>query len=181
MKTKALLFTENQKLPLSIVTVILASLLIALVGKLSIPLGFTPVPLALRSCVVMVLACLLGYRKTSLAVLGFLAQAAIGLPVMAGSQLSLFGPTGGYCIGYFFQAVVVGFLAERLQNRSVGKTFAILFLGSVLLYAFGVPQLALFIGWKEAFVLGVVPFLIGDLIKLVLMVQVLRSFGWISK
>lgn len=64
-----------------------ASVIIALFAHLSIPLPFTPVPISTQSHVVLLLACLLGSKKGSLAVLTFIAQGAIGFPVFGGEHL----------------------------------------------------------------------------------------------
>src|ERR1700674_1128563 len=82
--------------------VILSSILIGLFAKVSIPLPFTPVPLATQSGVVLILAVLLGSKRAFAAVLLFLMQGAAGLPVfIKGAGIAyLIGPTGGYLIGY---------------------------------------------------------------------------------
>ncbi|MDE3055225.1 MAG: biotin transporter BioY [Verrucomicrobiota bacterium] len=146
---------------------LLAAALISLSGPLSISLPFTPVPLSLRPHLVLLIAALLGSRQSMTAVSLFLVQAALGLPVLVGGA-SLFGPTGGYCIGYLVAAALVGTLVERLKNQTPLRLFAILALGSSAILFLGMCHLALFIGWEKAFLCGVAPFLPGDLLKLLL-------------
>src|SRR5690242_18662550 len=104
-----------------------ASAIIALFAPVSIPLPFTPVPLATQSHVVLLLACLLGAKRASFAVLVFLFQGAIGLPVFSGGAagiLHLAGPRGGYLLGYLVAAFVTGMIMERMANRTPFKAFA---------------------------------------------------------
>lgn len=171
---------SNRRLS-SIFFVVFASLLIGLCGSLAIPLPFTPVPIALRPMVILGLSSFLGGRGAAFAVLGFLFQAAVGLPVLAGGALSLLGPTGGYCLGYLAAAYAVGTLSERSKGRTALQMFAILSLGSFLIYLFGALHLATFVGWDKAFWLGVAPFLLGDLFKTVVLVQMFRWMRWIQE
>ncbi len=154
--------------------VILSSLLIGLLAKVAIPLPFSPVPFATQGLVVLVLSVLLGSKRAVAAVLGFLMQGAAGLPVFAGGHSSLFGPTGGYLFGYLVAGLLVGYLAEKMQNRTPMKLFWTLAAGNAMFYLFGIPYLAAFIGMKKALLLGLAPFVIGDLVKLILGVQVLK-------
>ena len=154
-----------------------ASFIIALFSRVSIPLFFTPVPLATQAHVVLLLCCLLGARRASLAVLTFLAQGAMGLPVFAGGAAGvaiLAGPRGGYLLGYLAAAFVTGLLMERLSNRTPFKAFAAMGVGNVIVYLFGLPWLSRFVGWQNAFILGMAPFIIGDLIKLVVATKSLK-------
>jgi biotin transport system substrate-specific component len=154
--------------------VILSSLLIGLFAKVAIPLPFSPIPLATQGLVVLILSVLLGPKRAAAAVIGFLMQGAAGFPVFAGGHASLFGPTGGYLFGYLAAAILVGTLAERMRERTPLKLFWVLAAGNAMFFLFGVPYLALFIGFKKALLLGLAPFVIGDLFKLVLGVKFLQ-------
>lgn len=147
-----------------------ASIIIALFAHISIPLPFSPVPLATQGHVILLLAALLGSKRGSLAVLTFLFQGAIGFPVFSTGKAGLLfmaGPTGGYLLGYLVAAYVTGYFVERMANRSTTKVFAALSLGNLILYVFGLPWLSRFVGWEAAFTLGFFPFLIGDVFKLI--------------
>ena len=157
----------------SICLTILASLLIGL-SHFAIPLPWTPVPLAIRGIVILTLACLLGPKRTFIAVLGFFFQAAIGLPVGMGGTVGLWGPSGGYCIGYLAATLLVGYNTPRTS----AALFVRLTLGTALFYLFGVPYLASFIGWKQACVLGTLPFLLGDFVKAIACVKFLQWIGF---
>jgi biotin transport system substrate-specific component len=162
----------------SIALVLLSSILIGLFANVAIPLPFTPIPLATQGLVVLILSVLLGSKKAFGAVLGFLAQGALGLPVFAGGLGGierLIGPTGGYLFGYLAAAVVVGYLAERMTKPTPLQLFGVLGVGNALFFLFGVPYLSLFLGMKSAFLLGFLPFILGDLLKIGFGVKILLS------
>lgn len=153
-----------------VLIVVAWSLALGLLGKLMIPLPFSPVPLALRSQIVLLMAALLGPKRSAAAVVGFLAQGVIGLPVFthgAAGWGALIGPNGGYLIGYLAAAIVTGWLAKR-------ALLAALVAGSAVIYLCGAGYLATFVGWEKAVCLGVVPFLLGDAIKVALNWNIVR-------
>jgi biotin transport system substrate-specific component len=149
----------------------IGSILLALCAPLSIKLPFTPVPIALAPQLCLALGAILGRNRGSLAVLGFLLQGAMGLPVFAlgtSGLLHFVGPTGGYLFGYVAAAYVTGYLIEKRGERSNSKTFLALAAGNAIIYLFGIAHLSLFIGFKSAVLLGMLPFLLGDALKLLL-------------
>lgn len=157
--------------------VVLSSILIGLFGQIAIPLPFTPVPMATQGSVILLLSCLLGPKRAFAAVVGFLAQGAVGFPVFSGGVggLScLIGPTGGYLLGYVAGALLTGYLFEQMKNKSPMRLFALFCLGNAMFFVFGVPYLATFIGLQKALVLGVLPFLIGDCLKAIACVKILQ-------
>jgi biotin transporter BioY len=89
----------------------------------------------------------------------------MGLPYFAGS--SLIGPTGGYLLGFFACALVVNALMARGWGRTPHGALLALLLGNALIYAVGLPWLALFVGTGNVLALGLWPFVVGDLFKLV--------------
>lgn len=156
-----------------------ASIVIALFAPISIPLPFTPVPLATQSHVVLLLAALLGSRRGALAVLAYLFQGAVGLPVFsggAGGILALVGPRGGYLLGYLVAAFITGYLMERMSERRCIKPFVAMGIGNLVIFLFGVLRLAQFIGWQGSFLLGMAPFVVGDLFKLIASSKLYSSF-----
>lgn len=161
---------------------------VALCAQISIPLGFTPVPITGQTLGVLLAGSLLGTRTGTLALLLYLAQGAIGFPFFAdgasGVQV-LYGSTAGYLVGFVIAAGVVGWLAERGWDRQVGTTVLAMVIGTVLLYVPGVLWLATFpledgagaMGIAKAFELGVLPFLLGAAIKIALASAALPG-GW---
>ncbi|MDR2372887.1 MAG: biotin transporter BioY [Bifidobacteriaceae bacterium] len=140
---------------------------VAGLGQVSIPLGFTPVPISLGTLAVLTAGAALGARRAAGAMVLFLAAGLAGAPVFAGWQGGIGLPTMGYAVGYVFAAGLAGWAAERRLDRSYWKTAAVMALGSAVIYAFGAPYLAVAAGLTpaQALALGVAPFLIGDLIK----------------
>jgi biotin transport system substrate-specific component len=160
-----------------------SSIIIALFAPISIRLPFTPVPIATQAHVILLLSCLLGSKRASMAVLTYLFQGAIGLPVFAGGGagiMVLAGPTGGYLLGYLAAAFVTGFMMERITERTPSKAFAAMGVGNLVVYLFGLPWLSRYVGWQGAFVLGMLPFLIGDMLKLVVATKSLKGLRFFN-
>jgi biotin transport system substrate-specific component len=155
-----------------------ASIIIALFAPISIRLPFSPVPIATQAHVVLFLACFLGSKRASLAVLTYLFQGAIGFPVFAGGAagiMVLAGPRGGYLLGYLAAAFVTGFMMERIVNRTSSRAFSAMALGNLVVYLFGLPWLSLYVGWKNAFMLGMLPFLLVDALKLIIAAKIFKK------
>ncbi|HIQ00109.1 TPA: biotin transporter BioY [Candidatus Bipolaricaulota bacterium] len=156
------------------------SLLIALSARLVVPLPFSPVPITGQTFGVLLVGALLGGWRGGLSVFLYLLQGLAGLPVFAGGATGLArfaGPTGGYLMGFLPAAVVVGILAQRGWDRKVWTTAVAMGVGNALIYAFGLPWLARFVGPERALPLGLAPFIPGDLVKLALAALALPA-GW---
>ncbi|MBS3904104.1 MAG: biotin transporter BioY [Simkania sp.] len=150
--------------------IVAASLLISLCAPIAIPLPFTPVPLAIQAQVCLFFGVLLGSKRIALAVMGFLLQGACGLPVFAKGATGLaylFGPTGGYLLGYLLGAFITGYLVEKKTGeRTMRSVFLAMAAGNLVIFVLGWLQLSRFIGMNSAVILGVLPFLLGDFLKL---------------
>ncbi len=104
----------------------------------------------------------------------------MGLPFFAGGAAGaavFAGPTAGYLVGFVVAAYVVGALCERGWDRNVGSAVVAMLIGTALIYAFGLPWLARFTGWDQVLQLGMLPFLPGDILKVIL-AAVLLPAGW---
>jgi len=145
------------------------SLLIALSAQAAIPLPFTPVPVTLQTFAVILTGCLLGSGRGALAALAYLAEGSAGLPFFSGGTAGLahlFGPTGGYLVGCVAAAFLAGFMVERgLARRWAGRLLTLV-AADVAVFVFGVIWLGAFTGLAKAVVLGFVPFVIGDALKI---------------
>ncbi len=145
------------------------SLLLALSAQIAIPLPFSPVPITGQTFSVLVVGMLLGRWRGAGAVLAYLLEGCIGLPVFAEGKMGLavlLGPTGGYLASFVPAAFLVGYLAEKGWDRKVLTSFLAMILGNVIIFGLGAAWLAKFVGTDKTLSLGVYPFLIGDAIKI---------------
>jgi biotin transport system substrate-specific component len=148
------------------------SFLIALCAPISIPLPFSPIPLTLQVHMCLSLGALLGSRIAALAVLTYILQGLAGLPVFALGKsgiLHLMGPNGGYLIGYVLGTYLTGYAVKRFS------TITALILGNLTIYLFGALRLSGFIGFNNAIVIGILPFLLTDLMKNLLISRLLYN------
>ena len=147
--------------------VIAGSGLMALGAHISISVPWSPVPVTGQTFALALVVALLGTRGAVLALVAYLAEGALGLPVFSpgGSALSFIGPTGGYLIAFPIAAFVTGWLFDRGLWRSyLGRVVAIA-AGTAVVFAGGASWLAHFVGVGPALAIGVAPFLIGDVLK----------------
>lgn len=158
---------EGKNFLSSLFQVVGASLFIGLLAQIRIPLYFTPVPLTGQTLAVMMTGAFLGSRKGALAVLCYLMQGCLGLPVWAGGTSGLIhfvGPTGGYLIGFVVQAYLIGLLFEQNRFNRLPAFFKI-WIPSIIQLVIGTLWLAKFTSFQTSWFLGFFPFIIGDAIK----------------
>ena len=154
------------------------TLLVALAAKIRIDIG--PVPFTMQPLVVLLAGMVLGWRDGLLSLLAYVALIAVGLPLDTRGlgTAALFGPTGGYLIGFVVAAGVVGFISETIQtqktkhglNRVLGQRWLAGLVGVAVIYVFGVVHLTLYTGndFGAAWATGAAPFLLPDAIKALL-------------
>lgn len=150
--------------------------LIGLSAQVAVPIPFSPVPVTGQTFAVLLLGGLLGSVRGASAVVAYLVQGVAGLPVFAGGGMGLahlIGPTGGYLIGFVGAAYLTGYLAERGWNARVATVILAMALGNLVILGVGVTWLGALIGADRAFALGVLPFLVGDALKIALAATVL--------
>lgn len=156
----------------AVLLALVGSAVMALSAKLAVP--FWPVPLTMQSLAVLLIGAGFGARLGAAAMVLYLVEVAVGLPVFAGTPAHgiglayLLGPTGGYLVGYVPAAVAVGFLAERGADRSVPQMLGAMTLGHVILFATGYAWLAHLMGANVAWSAGVTPFVLGTVVKTLL-------------
>jgi len=149
-----------------------AGLALALSGVLALSahaqVPFYPVPLTLQVLAILLIAAFAGPRAAIGAVAAYLVEGAAGLPVFAGTPARgiglayMAGHTGGYLVGYAVAMAGIALLIDRV--RPVLRP-ALLLAGVAVIYALGFAWLATFIGAERAFAAGVLPFLLGDAVK----------------
>ena len=160
--------------------IVAGSLLIAVTAQIAIPLGFSPVPITGQTFGVLLIGALYGARRGALTVIAYLAEGAAGLPVFAAfgaGAAHLLGPTGGYLVGFVPAAFLVGVLAQRGWDRWFLTTVAAMVAGNLVIFIVGATWLTAFIDADLAITLGVVPFLPGAVVKIVLAALLLPA-GW---
>ena len=141
-----------------------------LTASAHIKVPFYPVPLTMQTLIVLGIGMTYGVRLGGTTLLGYLSAGFIGLPVFAGGagMAYMMGPTGGYLAGFFAAAVLLGALAERGWTRSWATAAAAMLMGNVIIYLLGVGWLTSLIGWDKAVQFGLLPFLYGDALKLII-------------
>ena len=140
------------------------ALAIALGAQIAFPLPGTPVPVTGETFVVLLGAAALGTRRAALGGAVFLGAGLLGAPWFAASS----GATLGYVFGFLAAAAVVGRFARAGWLRSFGRAAVAMLAGNAVIYALGVPVLALVTGlgpWA-AITAGILPFLLGDAAKI---------------
>ncbi len=170
----------NPQQPISLRMTVYSALFAALtaVGAyMVLPIG--PVPVVMQNLFVFLAGLILGGRWGLASVGIYLLAGAVGLPVFAGGTGGVgrfFGPTGGYLIGYLPAVFLIGWIATKTGQRPVGDLLAML-CGTVVLYACGLVWLKLLTGlpWPKAFAVGMLPFLVGDALKIAVAVPIARA------
>ena len=160
--------------------VIAFSLFNAIAAQLAIPIG--PVPITMQTFAVTLTGALLGPRLGAAALITYLIEGAAGLPFFAEGRAgigTLLGPTGGYLVSFPAAAYITGAFSEHGWDRHFLTAVAAMAIGSVVILLAGWSWLVVGLGAAPlaAFKAGVAPFLIGDVVKIVLAAAVLPT-GW---
>jgi biotin transport system substrate-specific component len=169
----------------NLLLVIAGSVLLAISAKVKVP--FYPVPMTLQTFAVMTIAAAYGSRLAVATVLVYLAQGAVGLPVFTNTPPQIanlayfFGPTGGFLLAFVVGAAIVGLAADRGDGRSPVKLFVSMVIADIVIFALGLiwlgaalPKLGYSVKLLEA---GLYPFLLGDLLKIILAAAIVPA-GW---
>ncbi len=158
--------------------VVAGTILVALSAQIRIYLPFTPVPVTGQTFAVLLVGAALGASRGASSLAFYILMGTLGLPVFAGGMGGinhLFGPTGGYLLGFVAAAAVTGRLAERRWDRQKRTAVLAMLAGNAVIYLFGLPWLALFVGPQGAIVKGLLPFIPGDIVKVLLAAAVLPT------
>ena len=174
--TQSLKYTLTREVPLprtlhNFIGVATFTTLTALGAFVWIPLPFTPVPITLQTFFVLLGGAVLGRKLGALSQLFYLGLGGVGLPIFAGVSggvSRLVGPTGGYLIGFVLAAYLVGRMAEE-KKGALWSLMLIMGVGEGVILFLGTLWLAclLRIGIGQSLYLGLIPFLPGDVVKLI--------------
>lgn len=170
-------FTTHRLVLIAMVTAITCIL-----APFSIPIPISPVPISLTNLVLLISIYVLGWKDATVSYLVYLLLGAFGLPVFsgfAGGLGKIAGPTGGYLTGFIFMTIIAGIFVERYPDRRI-LVITGMVLATMVAYAFGTAWLAfqMELPFTGALSIGVIPYLPGDTIKIILAVltgPVLRS------
>ncbi len=171
---------KSKALTVNIVIAISGSILLTLLARLSIPVPFSPVPITGQTFGILFLGALLGSRLGVLSVIAYIAEGLVGLPVFAGGTMGflyLFGPTGGYLIGFIPAVYLVGYFSEKVWTNKFTTTFITMIIGTTIIFIFGISWLAVTAGLKTALAIGLYPYLPGAVVKIILASVIVYSIN----
>jgi len=164
--------------------IVAGALLIYLSALVVIPIPGNPVPITGQTFGVLLVGGALGFRRGLAAVLLYVLLGVVGLPFFAEGKSGLtivFGASGGYLVGFIVAGALVGRLAELGWDRHIGGAVGAMAIGNALIYVIGLPWLA-FVTHSDAATavrVGLVPFIFGDILKLILAAVVFPAAWWV--
>jgi len=149
--------------------------LLAVAAKIKLPVPPSPVAVSMGTFAVLGIGAAYGARLGLATILGYMLIGALGFDVFQSTSAELSGiaymtgSTGGYLVGYVLAVGLLGLLARRGWDRSVGWMALAMLLGNAVLYVPGLAWLGMLHGWdKPILAWGLTPFLVGDAMKLAL-------------
>ncbi|WP_333024002.1 biotin transporter BioY [Wolbachia endosymbiont of Pentidionis agamae] len=181
------MFIRLHSIPIAsrLIEVLFCVLFLFLTSQISIPLH--PVPITLQTLGVMIIGLKFSSRTAFYSVFTYILFGIIGVPVFANLSAGyyvLIGPSGGYLIGFLAAATIIGSMKEFLSKQEF-KPFLSYFLsslvGTILIFIFGVSWLAIHVGFKQAIISGVLPFIIPGIVKSILLAATLQYLDCTKK
>lgn len=145
--------------------------LTSLLAQLTLPIPGAAAPFTCQSLGVLLTSAVLGARRGSIASALYVLIGTLGVPVFAGGTAGsnvLFGPHGGYLIGFIVASAIVGALADQGRDRRFATAVGLFCIGHVVIYLVAIPWLAGFVGVKDALMRGALPFVPGAILKALL-------------
>ena len=174
---------SNNKLAKSFLIILTGSIFLTISAKIKIP--FYPVPMTMQTFVVLFLGISFGYKIGVATVVLYLLEGIAGLPVFSNSPekgigIAYFiGPTMGYLIGFIFASFLAGYFK---YNSNYLFNFSKILISTTIIYLFGVIWLGTLIGWdKPILELGVYPFLLAELFKILLLTILINKIFRLRK
>jgi len=168
-------------LVMDIVLVVAGAALVTVLAQVAIPLW--PVPITGQTLAVLLVGSTLGWARGAISMVLYAVLGLVGVPVYSdGSHGAgvLFGATGGYIVGFIVSAALVGWLAERQWDRKILKAIVTFVAGSVVVFAIGLPWLAVVLHTDLPTTLqyGLYPFILGGIIKAAIAAGLLPLAWW---
>lgn len=157
----------------------LMTAIICVLAPFSMPIPISPTPISLGTLAIYFVMTVLGLKLGTISVVVYILLGLVGLPVFTGfigGPGKLFGPTGGYIIGYIFMALISGYFIDKWNNKLLPSLLGMI-LSTMALYLFGSLWLAYQASYTlpHALMIGAVPYIPGDLVKLALAVSLGRQ------
>ncbi|MEP6639225.1 MAG: biotin transporter BioY [Chloroflexota bacterium] len=167
-----------------IALVVAGALLIYLTARIAIPVPGSPIPITGQTFGVLLVGGALGFRRGLIAVALYVLLGIVGLPFFAegkGGLAIIWGASGGYLVGFVVAGAVVGRLAELGWDRKLGGALGAMIVGSVIIYAIGLPWLKTVEGLTigQTIEQGLTPYLLGDTLKLILAAVLFPTAWWV--
>ncbi|ABR49378.1 BioY protein [Alkaliphilus metalliredigens QYMF] len=166
---------KNQKTT-NLTLISLMTAVTCILGPLSITIPMSPVPISFTNLAIYFSVIMLGWKKGTISYLVYLMIGFVGIPVFSSftsGPARLLGPTGGYLIGFIFIALIAGFFVDRFPGKIYMHALGMA-IGTIVTYALGTGWLAYQanLTFKEALFAGVIPYIIGDIAKIVIAISV---------
>lgn len=164
-------FLINRSMTQNILIVLLASVVLSLISKIFLP--WKPIPMTFESATVILFGLTLGSKRAVCAVGLYLLQGSLG--VWPSGFSVLMGPSAGFVFAFLPAAFFAGCVMEKGMASSFIRIFATAIASTVIVFLGGVLWLQAIVGWKDAYVFGVQPFLLVEPAKLIVVSLIARS------
>lgn len=159
------------------VLIIFSALFLGLFSNVYIPLFFTPIPLVLQNSIAITYGYFLKSKKAYFSIILFILLGALGLPFFAKGAAGitpLLGASGGYIFSYAIAGYIIGKIFEK-STKNIAWT---ILLGHLIVLFCGCIWFSFFVGISKAFILGVLPFLPGDIFKTIVITKLIKLKKW---
>lgn len=170
------LAVQDRSLLWKIMAVIAGTIILALSSYISVPM--VPVPITLQTLAVPLVGAFYGWRLGGLTIVAWLLEAVVGLPVLAGGGAGpqhFIGPTAGYLFAFPVAGMAMGWLVERGWNGTrIGWAFAAMLTSNAISLGMGAAWLSILVGAERAVMVGVLPFVLGAVLKSAIGAMVLK-------
>lgn len=156
------------------------SVFIALSAQVAVNVPFSPVPITGQTFAVLLIGAFFGRRLGTLAIIAYLLEGSVGLPVFAQAHAGLahlFGPTGGYLIGFIPAAYLCGYFTERGWGKSFIGALGMMIIGTIIIFISGLLWLAVLLDSQNLLMLGFYPYIGGAILKIIL-ASLIISGSW---
>lgn len=167
---------------MNVLHVFAGSIFLSLISLVKVPLY--PTPMTLQTLGVFLLGLCLGSKKGTAAAVLYLIEATSGWPVLSGgvsNPLWMIGPNAGFLLGFPLAVFVIGFLMDKVKEKTWFVALACVLCGQACIYIIGIAWLSCFFGFHKAILLGIVPFLSTMTMKVILAATMYKPCQWIKE